>query len=161
MGVNRSRNCHEGSFREHISRTWACKKMYQGNSWCHRKHWADYLNATFCEDPTHKRNPSCRKGITAAKGHWHLPRGAHLRHAEPDGTAAAAPRRGRGILGALRARGGGRRRRGRHGQRDAIVRAKLQDWAELAIGVQAPAERAAQEPGKEKLPTWKAGLVDF
>ena len=30
MGVNRSNNCLEASFREHISRTWVCKTMRKG-----------------------------------------------------------------------------------------------------------------------------------
>lgn len=51
----------EATFREHISRTWVCKTMNRARPFCHRTHWADYTNASFCDAPANWRNPSCRR----------------------------------------------------------------------------------------------------
>ena len=35
--------------------------MKRGRPFCHRTHWADYTNASFCDAPVNRRNPSCRR----------------------------------------------------------------------------------------------------
>lgn len=142
MGVNRSRNCHEAAFAQHIARTWKCKTMKRQNerAFCQRPHWADYLNGSFCDDPANRHNPSCQSDILARPNNQrYAPYGAHAVRLRPRGRS-----KGRG-------RGRGRGRGKQAVADEAASRARLRDWAEIATGVAPPTQYR----------DWQGGLVDY
>lgn len=167
----------EATFHEHISQTWACMTMESKDARCYRcvasigrsacvcgpfltlsscctpcrKHWADYLNSSFCSDHANRANPSCHnkllqvwpgcsplaecEGCAGFDSPQPLPavQGQYQRMRESEG----AP------LGPLKP--------GKVPSRSAVRRKQLL-WAQRAIGLAAPPKKGS---------AWRAGLAHF